>query len=108
MASSGLIHLSNSVLGSSGLGRLGPTVCGARHPLGTHAVGSSAIEMQLGGGFSFRLCWVKSRYALLACGARSSQQELSRNGSDSHRGNLQGTNLHGIQLAGAENTCLSP
>lgn len=80
---------------------------GARHPLGTHAVGSGAIEMQLGGGFSFRLCWLKSRYALLACVARSSQHELSRNGSDSHRGNLQGTHRHGNQLAGAENTFLS-
>lgn len=84
----------------------------ARHPLGTHAVRSGAIEMQLGGGFSFRLCWVKSWYALLVCVARSSQQELSRNGSDSHRGNLQGTHRHGIQQASAEiltcnpNTCL--
>ena len=95
------------MLGSTGLGRLGLTRFGARHPLGAHAVRSGAIEMQLGGGFSFRLWWVKRRYALLACGTRSSQQELSRNGSDSHRGNLQGTHLHGIQLAGAENT-LSP
>ena len=100
--------LGSTGLGSTGLGRLGTTVCGARHPLGTHAVGSGAIEMQLGGGFSFRLCWVESRYVLLACVARSSQQELSRYGSDSHRGNLQGTHRHGIQPARAENTYLHP
>jgi hypothetical protein len=75
---------------------------GARHPLSTHAVRSGAIEMQLGSGFSFRLGWVKSRYALLACVARSNQQELSRNGSDPHRDNLQGTHCHGIQQARAE------
>ena len=75
---------------------------GARHPLGTHAVCSGAIEMQFGGGFSFCLGWVKSRYALLTCVARSSQQELSRNGSDPHRGNLQGTHCHRIQQAGAD------
>ncbi len=81
---------------------------GARHPLGTHAVRSDAIEMQLCGGFSFRLCWVKSRYALLACVARSSQQELSRNGSDPHRGNLQGTHRHGIPQAGTELLTCNP
>jgi hypothetical protein len=81
---------------------------GARHPLGTHAVRSGAIEMQLGCGFSFRLGWVKSRYALLTCVARSSQQELSRNGSDPHRGNLQGTHCHRIQQAGAEILTCNP
>ena len=81
---------------------------GARHPLGTHAVCSGAIEMQFGGGFSFRLGWVKSRYALLTCVARSSQQELSRNGSDPHRGNLQGTHRHGIPQAGTELLTCNP
>jgi hypothetical protein len=72
---------------------------GARHPLGTHAVRSAAVEMQPGGGFRFRLCWVKSRYALLACVASSSQQQLSRNGTDPHRGKLQGTHRQGIEQA---------
>jgi hypothetical protein len=44
----------------------------------------------------------------LACVARSSQQELSRNGSDPHRGNLQGTHRHGIQQAGAELLTCNP
>jgi hypothetical protein len=44
----------------------------------------------------------------LACVARSSQQELSRNGSDPHRGNLQGTHRHGSQQAGAEALTCNP
>jgi hypothetical protein len=59
---------------------------GAWHPLGTHAVRSAAIEMQLGGGFRFRLCGIKSRYALWASVASSSQQQLSHNGADPHQG----------------------
>jgi hypothetical protein len=44
----------------------------------------------------------------LACVARSSQQELSRNGSDPHRGNLQGTHRHGIPQAGTELLTCNP
>ena len=58
---------------------------GAWHPLGTHAVRSAAIEMQLGGGFRFRPCGVKSRHALLASVASSSEQQLSRNGAAPHQ-----------------------
>ena len=97
--------------GSNGFGGLELSMFGARHPLGTHAVRSAAIKMQLGGGFRFRLCWVKGRYALLACVASSNQQQLSRNGTDPHRGKLQGTDRHGIQQARSKkwtNSTLTP